>query len=658
MLFVSPFCNETTNHHTSGKTIRENCYVGFDVEFSWNVGHSTLLANYYEEEREMKKPARLIPVFACFFLLSLFITEFTRPVVSATHLPLHDQIKNEQATQGVSSALVRFAPVAILNDSFSSTRLEVYGGNNVSSVQLQLDAPLIVDGFLGCNGPITIDLYDDGTHGDLLALDFVFTIGDIVWEQEPGWPSCPVGSYVDSEIEGVRKFFIGDVLIHNSGGGEYNFDNYQYFLNVLDQSVFTKADSVVTLTDDVQVSSNVINIVDDDYRVEGFLGRWGNNFDLRPLTQRLYEVTPDNYEFLNLISTVYLDCVGGCASGVHDSVQVDWVGTGQGIYNNSVDYGSGGTLLGINAMEAQSYDSYNLLIHETMHQWGAYLDEALGLNIWPHWLSNTSVGGALGGCVWEDNGDGSFTSLGHWGNTRIAPPLELYLLGLAEPDEVVPLYRAENTGQSFCQVGTHITGPFQQVTIDDIIAYEGLRIPGPPNARTNYRMAVVVTSQNSLLTPLEMTLYNKAAQLIEGTIAGQGDYLTFSEYTDGRATLLTSLGNQISPTLQVTPTTLSFQNALIDPETQSLPISITNTGFGKLHWTAAKSSDGWFTMEPASGTAPSTISVTVNATGLASGTYVGNIIIDGGNNTQNSPETVTVTLSIPNRLYVPLIMKH
>lgn len=227
----------------------------------------------------------------------------------------------------------------------------------------------------------------------------------------------------------------------------------------------------------------------------------------------------------------------------HLSVQVDWIGTGQSMYDGSSFWGSAGTLLGISGGHGEGYDS-SIVIHETMHQWGAYLGSPLA-HPSGHWNSNTSVGGTLGGCVWEDNGDGTFTSRGFLTQaTDIAPPLELYLLGLVGPDQVSPLYWAENEDQDFCQPGTLITGPFHQVTIDDINAVHGLRTPGPGSARTEYRMAVVVTSQHRLLTPLEMTLYNKAAKLIEGTLAPHDpydNYTTFSQFTGGRATILTGI---------------------------------------------------------------------------------------------------------------------
>ncbi len=69
-------------------------------------------------------------------------------------------------------------------------------------------------------------------------------------------------------------------------------------------------------------------------------------------------------------------------------------------------------------------------------------------------------------------------------------------------------------------------------------------------------------------------------------------------------------------------------------------LSIRNTGGGALDWTATKSST-WLKISPKSGTAPSTMKVSVDGTGLLRGSYYGRIRVWATGAT-NNPQTVVV----------------
>jgi Subtilase family/Viral BACON domain len=103
-------------------------------------------------------------------------------------------------------------------------------------------------------------------------------------------------------------------------------------------------------------------------------------------------------------------------------------------------------------------------------------------------------------------------------------------------------------------------------------------------------------------------------------------------------------GTPTQPTIGVNPPSLSFSATAggSNPAGQSLAIS--NTGAGTLNWTAS-ANQTWLSVSPASGTAPSTTTVSVNITGLAAGTYNGAITISATGAT-NTPVTVPVTLTV------------
>ena len=78
--------------------------------------------------------------------------------------------------------------------------------------------------------------------------------------------------------------------------------------------------------------------------------------------------------------------------------------------------------------------------------------------------------------------------------------------------------------------------------------------------------------------------------------------------------------------------------------TSSQPVVVSNSGGGTLLWTAA-SNQSWLMAAPASGTGTGILIVSVNASGLAAGTYPGTITVSDAN-ASNSPQTISVTLTV------------
>ncbi len=92
----------------------------------------------------------------------------------------------------------------------------------------------------------------------------------------------------------------------------------------------------------------------------------------------------------------------------------------------------------------------------------------------------------------------------------------------------------------------------------------------------------------------------------------------------------------------------------------SQTVQITNSGNGALAWTAT-ASDPWLTVSPESGTAPSTLTVSVSTTGLSAGTYNGSVQIaaTGASNTPLSiPVTLTVAAAPPSLVVSPQALSY
>ena len=101
---------------------------------------------------------------------------------------------------------------------------------------------------------------------------------------------------------------------------------------------------------------------------------------------------------------------------------------------------------------------------------------------------------------------------------------------------------------------------------------------------------------------------------------------------------------QAAPILQVQPTVLHF---LVDPSDAGSPeqaVHISNGGDGALTWAAATDS-GWLVAEPLSGTAPVSLTVAVDTSGLSLGQwYSGHVTLTASSGTYGSPQEVSVLL--------------
>ncbi|MCG3137110.1 MAG: hypothetical protein HJJLKODD_00953 [Phycisphaerae bacterium] len=211
-------------------------------------------------------------------------------------------------------------------------------------------------------------------------------------------------------------------------------------------------------------------------------------------------------------------------------------------------------------------------LHELAHNWAAYLDgpESLLAQVSAspvaHW-GFTSVGGALGGWdpqtleplavdrfrVCSPSPFERFSPAGYANDNIPYAPLELYLMGLIPADEVPPIEVAINpvVSSSDGQCSEIYADGMETVTIDEIVADNGARVPAAEEAPTQFQLGVMLISDH-YLDEQEWQYYEEAllcleasgscGRLVEGvtSIAGQQPIfipLSFYEATGGRAEL-------------------------------------------------------------------------------------------------------------------------
>lgn len=112
---------------------------------------------------------------------------------------------------------------------------------------------------------------------------------------------------------------------------------------------------------------------------------------------------------------------------------------------------------------------------------------------------------------------------------------------------------------------------------------------------------------------------------------------------------------EVPPHIALSPPLLDFEWTIGWPNPLGKPLSINNSGQGTLDWSVSVSS-AWLTVNPASGTAPSTTSINVIVAGLTEGEYYDTIVVscpEADNSPQIVPVTLTVTKLPPEISYSP-----
>ena len=115
---------------------------------------------------------------------------------------------------------------------------------------------------------------------------------------------------------------------------------------------------------------------------------------------------------------------------------------------------------------------------------------------------------------------------------------------------------------------------------------------------------------------------------------------------------------EVPTRLQLSTTALSFSAVEGGANPALRSVAISNSGGGQLNWSASKS-EPWLSISPFTGTAPSTLVVSVTVASLNIGTYTDTITIDGGSGTEDSPQDISVVLRVGSgKVYLPLVVRN
>ncbi|MCC6453715.1 MAG: hypothetical protein IT328_02105 [Caldilineaceae bacterium] len=309
------------------------------------------------------------------------------------------------------------------------------------------------------------------------------------------------------------------------------------------------AQDPIQVSDGIQMTRYVVNM-------------FGEPFDfsqLSTLAQRFYASFEDEYDFLIFMPEAAIE---GEAYGRYYSVRNDVTGIGKSIFDLTADYGSAGRLKG--SIFLNRYGENGPTMHEIMHTWGVAGNPLQELGFTQctdrsHWGVAGVGNGQLGGfdpATLVNNGDGSFTvdyfgGVANGGDSVPYVPLELYLAGYIEANEVPPIQIPTNVDCSSLQPDpaddtkmTFRADGLDSVTIEEIQALLGVRSPGPATSQKDFSAAMIVVSEEAL-SSADLAFYEQWAQVAMGE---EDSYiLSFAEATGGRGQLNMLIGSTLAP---------------------------------------------------------------------------------------------------------------
>lgn len=270
-----------------------------------------------------------------------------------------------------------------------------------------------------------------------------------------------------------------------------------------------------------------------------------------------FKTHPDK-DFLVFFSTFDYTMPEGEAKGFYTEVKNDTQGINRTILDNSAQYDSAGMLQGtidmgnITPLVGNPYgpkleEAMTTLGHELGHRWlaavrfknpdGTPNTSLIGRDDahWSYLLD--SKGSLMYGNGWKDNGDGTFTSTSVRNSYS---PLDLYLMGMIPKEQVPPMLLIDNPAidkTKLPELGATISGTAKTVTINDIIAASGERVPTASTSPKSFNIGFVLLTRAGD----NATAATQGVETVRKAFAGR-----FAELTQGMG----SIGN-VAPSLEL-----------------------------------------------------------------------------------------------------------
>jgi len=472
-------------------------------------------------------------------LICLFSLVFSFGGVHAMefHVTNTTELQNALTTaqSNVTIDYVKVSPFAVFRDEIpgATVTIEAYA----TGEGFQLYVSYFVGWFDGVNPQCPeVPMFDDGSHGDRVA-------GDDVWTTTIELNmSIPKLRLYNNSVDYFKLW----VLARDTSGGYISPQNpicADLPVGIIERS---NAAHTSMISSTILATAFAANIKTE------FL----SSSDIHMVTKEFYRSFSDNFDVLVIFTDGRTtdDGIPG-AFNVRNDVQ----GINMSLFDSSHTYGSSGRLqLIINIDNNVIATSF---LHELGHRFAYFLNDPRldltkpgGGGI--HHGTSDIIGQMKGGYYLQDNGDGTFTltnpdgpSISQSDHRRYAD-IELYLMGLLSWEDVRPhRFLKDRTFQPpFLSVipaeSTEI------ITIDDVIEVYGSRIPSYNESQKHFNAAFIVAS-HEFINDAEISLINTIAEYYSSNSSGDGlvpgglfeaaDPPSFCAATNFRATMSTSL---------------------------------------------------------------------------------------------------------------------
>jgi len=298
------------------------------------------------------------------------------------------------------------------------------------------------------------------------------------------------------------------------------------------------------------------------------------NTAARQAVAKEYFKTHPDTDFLVFFSTFDYAMPGPTAKGFYLEVKNDTQGINRAILDTSAQYGSPGMLQGTIDMGNTSPLAADLtgpkrdetvltLIHELGHRWlaavrfkqadGSLSNDLIGKDNshWSYLLD--SKGSLMYGNGWRDNANGTFTAVSPQSGFS---PLDLYLMGMLPKEQVPAMLLIDNSAidkTKLPELGVTITGTAKTVTIADIIAAEGARVPNAATSQKRFNIGFVLLTRTGDDTIAAV----QTVETVRNAFAGK-----FAELTQGIGGI-----EGVAPSLTVTIDTPASGATITGPYT-------------------------------------------------------------------------------------------
>ena len=354
---------------------------------------------------------------------------------------------------------------------------------------------------------VAIEAQTSGTVSGM-RLDYANGGSITLTQSAPGhWvASVPAAKVLDGyAADDVNHNFVGFIRLLASDGA--TLATYNSFIQVIDDRI--PSVTIRTLGGNARATSRILNLYRPGLDVN----------QVQASAQQFYGYYHDDYDFLQIVFAE----PSYPANRYHFAMRNDVDGIGETKFNQAPAYGSAGKLQGITVYPVDFFfdAGETAFSHELGHQWVLFLKNS-ALQPGPHWPPSTMAHGVMGFNIPGSSVGGDFpydvtavtattARITDAPVTKEFSDFDLYLMGLLPSSAVTPGIVVQGTPCSGCVL------PSSTITINDVIAVNGPRVPDAASAQKSFNVAVLVISRDRLLTDDEMAVLEYFAARGEAT---------------------------------------------------------------------------------------------------------------------------------------------